>query len=362
LVVISLAFIYGCGSAASSGGGGSSGGSVTIVPSRAGTYEYAGTMAPGDVWSWIISPETFWGSNETTGAYITGEWVTLSNAFGRLHVIGASIIDAVEKYAYFIEYPGTALIVVPVGESKNAIVCAARSDTHLSGPSNYVWLKVPGTGEGTPADTAYGTAEATWASDDATFHVIDYNMNGSFTHEGTGSLTFDASTGMLKGSGPESMLLTPSGIFIVDNGPGAGGAIGASLESFSSFEAAEHEYRGLVFQYWPSGTSESGFIAATPGTTLGTMKGYQYTDNDPASGINASRYVTFSFITQESTGIVSIESFDAFGEGESANFRTTIKSVFAKVGTGSSNKYIWFGRIVNWSGRPEIFMLMQTDD
>lgn len=340
---------------------------MTIVSSRPGTYEYAGTMAPGDVWSWIISPETFWGSNETTGAYITGEWATLSNAYGRLYVIGASTIDAVGKYAYFIEYPGTALIMVPVGESKNAIVCAAKSDTH-SGPSNYVWLKVPGTGEGSPADTAYGTAEATWVSDTASFHVIDYNMSGSFTHEGTGSLTFNPSIGMLKDSlSPASMILTPSGIFIVDNGPGAGGAIGASLESFSSFEAAEHEYRGLVFQYWPSGTSESGFIAATPGTIPGTMKGYTYTNNDPSSGANTSRYVAFSFITQESTGIVSIESIDpAHYDSEhgwwSAEYRTTIKSVFAKVGIGSSKKYIWFGRIVNWSGRPEIFMLMQTDD
>lgn len=348
LVVISLAFIYGCGSATSGGGGGGGGGTTH------GTYSYAGIQAPGEIWSWIISAETFWGTNETKGSYISGTWETLSSRFGKLYIINSSSSDAVGKAAYFLEYPNTAIIVFPVGEVNNAIVCAARASAPLTTGPKYVCVKIPNQGSPSLSDVAYITAEVTWASNLATFEVTEYMITGEYRPpRGGDTLTFSSLTGMLTptGAGTETLFLTPSDMFIVDNGPGSGGAIGAKVEYFSSIEAANHEYRGVDFRYYPSGTSETYFIAAS-NNGPGSLIGYQYNGNNPESDVNTGNSAIFTFASQESTGIISTEA----NQGGSS---VMVKSVFAKI--GANHKYIWFGFNVNGSGGQENILFMQTD-
>jgi len=349
LIVVSLLVINGCGSAASSGGGGGS-----SIANRTGTFSYAGIQAPGEIWSWTISTETFSGTNETTGAYITGEWTILASGFGTMHVIGASTGDAVGKDAYFLEYKDTAIMVFPVGEVNNAIVCAARATAALTTGPKYICIKIPNAGPPSLSDVAYITAEVTWAGNLATFEITEYMISGEYRPpRGGDTLTFSSSTGMLTpiAANPERLFLTPSGMFIVDNGPGAGGAIGASKESFSSIEAANHEYRGVDFRYFPSGTSETYFIAATNNGS-GSLKGYMYNGNNVESGIDTSSFVTFTFQSQEATGIISTEVTQGA-------YTTTVKSVFAKI--GANQKYIWFGFNVNASGGQENILFMQTN-
>lgn len=356
LLLSAAAFIYGCGSAATSGGGG---GGATIS-NRTGTYHYAGTQAPGDVWSWTISTSEFSGTNESNGSWVTGEWTTLASGFGKLTVIGSSTIDAIGKSAYFVEYPDTALIVIPVGESNNPIICAARATSHPT-DKNYVSIAVPGDTWNKASSTAYGTANVTWETNTARFNVSEFQWDGSPKAPGADELTFEASTGMLTSTtgGLEKLFLTPSGMFIVDNGPGAGGHIGISVESFSSIEAANHSYRGINFRYFPNGakvTSESNFVALESNPSIpGTLKGHMYSGNDPASGYDPAMEAIFSFVTQESTGIISTEA------AQVGNPPSGVKSVFAKIGTGADQKYIWFGFNVNGSDLPETILFIQTD-
>lgn len=348
-IAICSVMLAGCGSNATGGGGG--GGSAARA--------YAGTRAPGDVWSWTIGAGIFLGSQETginEGFWISGTWETLSSKFGKMYISDSSTSDAVGKYAYFIEYKDTALIVIPTGESSNPIVCAALATTHPTTPGNYVTIRVPGVSWYTSSDTAYETTEVTWSGNLANIDVTAYFWNDHYEGNGLDQCPF--SNGRLISAHASETVLTPSGMFIVDFGPGAGGCIGASVETFSSIEAASHSYRGLSLRYFPNGvnvTSEVRYFALESNPSAqGTLKGRMYINN-PESGYDPTMEAIFSFGTQEPTGIISTEVV------QGSDPTNEVKSVFAKVGTGANQKNIWFGFNVNGSDLPETILFIQTD-
>jgi hypothetical protein len=351
LLMFTAAFIYGCGSSAT--GGGSSG---SDIANRSGTYSYSGSQAPGDVWSWTISTETFLGSNETSGFWVTGEWTTLSSGFGKLHVTDSSSTSAIGKYAYFVEYPETALMVIPTSESNNVIVCAAKVASKPSSSQNYVWVALPGYGWNTGVTAAYGTADATFGTP-SNFDALSYHYDDTYKDHGANTYNFSSATGKFTptGSGSEEIVMTPSGIIIGDNGAHQGGFIGVSIETFSSIEAANHEYRGVASTYYPAThTTECYFIAATKNTSInGSLTGYLYKDNAIESGTDLTKFVTFKFGSQ-TNGIISTE----VSEATDAHI---LKSVFAKISSSTTQKNILFGININGSGLPENFLFIQTD-
>ena len=357
LIFISLAFIYGCGSAATSGGSSTSG--VTIVANRVGTYEYSGTQSPGDMWTWMISTETFFGSNESNGFWVSGTWETLSNKFCKAFVNNANNLSAISKEAYFIEFPDTMLLIHPCDANSdnkdNIIVCTAHSSTQPTA-GKYVWVTMPWQGWAI-GDTAYGSVEAT-LSGAWSFNVTNFLLTGEPESNVTKS-GYTFSDGIMDNTHyptDPKLFMTPTGVFMGDNGTN-GGFAGASVEAINITDLANKNYRGVRFVYnSTSGTNETLPVTAYPnGTNKMIGKGYPNgVEGDP----DASNYVGITFEAQDlSSGIIPMYITD-YGAGPVTNGTSIYKAVASKV--GSSGKYMLFGFGVE-SGEPTNFLVIQVD-
>ncbi len=362
LVVLSLAFIYGCGSNATSGGGSSGG--VTILSNRPGTYEYSGTQSPGDVWTWTISPETFLGSDETTGFWVSGTWETLSNGFRKAFVSAANPTEVQGQVAYFLEFPNTMLMIHPVcseeGHGDNIIVCTAHSATPPSA-GKYVYVTIPWQGW-TTGNTAYGSVEVTNPSG-WHFNVTDFLLGGEPVSNFAPSPDYSFNNGIMKNTTPSDpkIFMTPTGVFMGDNGA-SGGFAGASVEAIDITDLSSKNYRGVRFVYDAvNGSNETRPITAYPDGAK-KMIGREY-PNGVEAGADSTNYVVITFEAQDpGSGIIPIYITD-HGSGTITYGTSTYKGVAAQVGPDAADgkyKYMIFAFGVE-GGQPCNFLVMQVD-
>jgi len=383
LILTVLAFISGCGSNSTGGGGGGGGG----ISNRPGTYAYSGTQSPGDIWTWIISSETFFGTNETTGFWITGEWTILSSGFSKARIFGSSVSEVVSQDAYFLEFPDTLLLVQPASTNEtreNVITCAARSTDQPQGDKKYVAVNIPGKyWKVEPGNNwkdkmdAYGYVYLNVRALDTDPWQLDmtnFILDGSIPTTGwdaTGETYLDgrfsgghitSSSYTSEVSAPDvsdlTVFLTPSKIYLGDYGPDMGGFVGVYVDPinlFDSFEAAAHEFRGYEFKYFAeSGTGETHPIALSSNPSApGTLKIRRYENDDVESSLSTSNEATFALGIQSiDTWIISSEMTDDKGE-------TPAKTGMAKV--GSAQKYVFFSVGAYPDGNPINLFIVQSD-
>ena len=341
LVVLSLAFIYGCGAAPTSGGGGT-----------ASAVTYYGTASPGDFWKWdIYSDGTFSGTNETLGFYVSGTYMNLPSGFGKAHVTAINGV-ATSEYAYFLEIPNTMLLVKPGGEHDNVIICAAAAPTAPPG-GQYNWVQLPWQGWNYTNSNAYGTVEVIESSGSYTFEVKFYKVDGNASPQvGTTESGFSFANGMLQKTGSDlKIFMTPSGVFGADQGSNGGfaGAIKPSL-AMTTDEGIGKRFRGVMFRFnATTGTGETRPIGAS-GEAAGLIRGAEFTDVDISAEPNYSQSVTLEF--------GSIDNGIAHGPLVGQNDNSTFTMVISKV--GDSEKILVFGiSTQESSGDPYNFLVIE---
>ncbi|GMR18657.1 MAG: hypothetical protein BMS9Abin33_1089 [Gammaproteobacteria bacterium] len=236
---------------AACGNNGDSSGNDNSNPAR----NYMGTQAPGDVWSWTITTGsggtgTFSASNDTLGYTYSGDVETLANGFLKLTITATTEPGLIPPaVAYALEFPDTALVIKPAGTTGNAIVAAALGPCPTASAS-YNWVDLLDF-TWTTADQAYGVSATTVTGSSFDFSDTNYYLNG--TVSGIDAVTgFTCSGGRLTHpTDPTVIVVTPSGVFIGDSGPGAGGFVGmqapASLIDLSDVARVGREYRGFDF-------------------------------------------------------------------------------------------------------------------
>jgi hypothetical protein len=281
LVVLSLAFIYGCGAAPSSGGGGGVSGTT-----------YYGTQSGGDLWKWVITATsttagTFSGKNYTMTFEVSGTYEVLPSKFCKAWInssSGSSNKPPEGSTAYFLEFPNTMLLVKPTGDSNSdkVIVCAASASSAPSNGTICNFITIPWAGWlGT--DAAYGTAEVITGST-YTFEVLQQNFAGNVIAESSGPQSgFVFSNGIFSNPTQDmKIFVTPSGVFAGDAGPGRGGIAGASaeadiLDGTDAQNAVKGKiFRGVMFNYDPANNSgETQAIGAT-GESDGSIHGSDF--------------------------------------------------------------------------------------
>lgn len=363
LCVACIAFIYGCGANPTSGGGGSSGGN------RAGTFVYSGTQSPGDVWSWIISTETFIGSNETTGMWVKGSWVTLVTGFGKATITSAEGPSAPpgdgSAHAYFLEFPNTMLLVKPDDDNDSRVMVCAAAATIEPNAGRYLFVNIPESGWdiGSPS---YGTVEAINNSDGTfSFAVTNYTItnevfssnpptrfiwsNGSFTIEATGTDSTE-------------VFMTPSGVFFGDSGPDRGGFAGASIESITTSElyatVFPHTFKGVRFIYYPgSSTGETEPITCTKDSTRDALLASSYIDVETGTQPGPGVSITFEVST-----VPGFFTGYATQLNPSSPGTERFVSSVSQIGPASGKKYMLYGIGSTQDGRPWNFLLIQTSN
>ena len=365
LVVLSLAFIYGCGAAPTSGGGGGS------LSNRVGTYSYAGTQSPGDVWSWTISTETFTGSCESglqSGFWVTGEWNILASGFSKAHVINSSDDGAKGSYAYFLEFPNTMLLVKPLSEGGNndkVIICAA-STTLEPATGRYNFVNIPKRNWDTSA-SALGTVEVTnpgGPGGDWDFNVVNFLITGEPCSSSIESdYTYSNGTFSKDGS-PLKIFMTPSFVFLGDNGPDQGGFGGASLEAISTSELSSiinHTFIGVRFLYYPlTGTGETEPVKLVKKAGTDTVRGgglnVETGDNLPNTG-----YVEITFEAQQANGFIkaNVASYNQYSVYLGYQM---FQGIISRIGPADNKKYMLFGIGYEYdSDRAFNFLAIQND-
>jgi len=354
LVVLSLAFIYGCGSSPTGGGG----------ATTHGTYSYHGTQSPGDVWSWTISAETFFGSNETTGMWLTGTWETLPAGFGKATVSTSEGLDhpSAGDKAYFLEFPNTMLLVKPDNQGDSRVmVCAAAAAT-APDPGKFLFVNIPKSGW-VSSDAAFGTVEASLTSGKWHFNVTNFLITGELQGNDDGTADdFVYSNGTFTcESGPSTNLkifMTPSNVFFGDSGPGEGGFAGAKYDATITDinNVLNHTYKGVRFIHYPGGasnnTGETEPITAVASNDGVGMWASSYSDIDtsalPGSGVN---------ITFESSPVNGFTRgyVEDIGTGQPEIIQAAVSRI------GADQKYMIYGIGLDERNRSFNFLIIQTD-
>lgn len=374
LCVLSLAVIYGCGSNATGGGSSSS------VSNRTGTYSYAGTQASGDAWAWTISTSEFIGTNETLGFTITGEWSALSTGFSKAKVegvFGGSGGPTPGGYAYFLEFPKTMLLVKLVGSGDDRVLVCAAAATDPPLPGQYLFVTIPkSTWEA--IKPAFGTVEATNDSGAPLkwhFDISSYDITGEFISENTPSSGYhfiDTHGTFTDEANPTDHLkifITPSGMFIGDNGPGQGGFAGAvyPTSNISTTELLPNTYKGVRFIYYPPvspgapSTGETEPITAHRDTTNpNALWATSYDDIETGYIHQGKGYVTITF---EASAVPGFLRGYVHGNDEVGSHSEIIQCAVSLVGPDANGKtrYLIFGIGLDDSGRAFNFLLIQTN-
>jgi hypothetical protein len=357
LIVVSLLVINGCGSAASSGGGSS-------ISNRTGTYTYSGTQSPGDSWLWTISTTEFSGSNETTGMWVTGEWTALSSGFGKATIINSNHAPAINGHAYFLEFPNTLLLVKPDEANSRLIVCAASATTE-PGSGHWLYVNVPGSGWD-DSSNAFGTVEATNTAGHWNFNLTKYLITGECAGTQSTFPTWDFvySNGTFtneSGGVSPKLVMTPSNVFIEDDGSGGGGSAGATLESYNSSDFAsiiDHTYKGFRVEYDSSlDSGETQAVTLSKMSGQNALRGFPYSDIDDGTLMPYGVKITFEASPQDSNGFVRGIVTDM-----SNNYPEIVQCVVSRVGPSNNRRYMIFGIGLKFStDQPFNFLMIQAD-
>jgi len=344
LAVVSLfgLVLMGCGTSASSGGGGSS---------THGTYSYFGTQSPGDAWSWTIGNGWFIGTNETTvpPVYYRGTFTTMASGFLKATVSDSNDTPAIGGTAIVLEYPNTLLLVKP-GDDR-VIICAGKATTPPPA-GDYPWVTIPNHSWAKTGETSYGKTTVTVSNGLYTFEVITRDSaDSNLGTQITGEYTF-VNGRLVKAGDPMEIFMTPSGIFIGDQGSGEGGFAGATKEVVNIADAVNRNYRGVQFKYYPdTGTGETEPIGAEPHLPT-ALRGFGYEDMASLESNTYSLGPTLEMYTQDpTTGIVTGEMFHDHG------YVMPFRMVVSRVNT--NDKYIVFGLSYNDEGSPYSFLAVE---
>jgi hypothetical protein len=352
LIVLALAFVYGCGSAATSGGSSTS----------HGTNSYSGTQSPGDVWNWTISAETFLGSNETTGMWVTGSWETLTSGFGKAIIssAGGPSAPSAGDLAYFLEFPNTMLIVKPINPDGNnkVMVCAASASSAPS-TGSYLFVNIPQKNWDS-ADPAFGTVEATYSSPFWHFKTWNYLITGEPWGNNAGTDDYVYTNGTFTDESNSSDLtkifMTPSNVFFGDSGPSNGGFAGAKYDPsivINSTAVKNHTYKGVRFIYYPvNGTGETEPITCTASSDGIGLWANSYNNIETGTLMGGGVNITFESTSSKGFTYGYIEDI---GSGQPE----MIQCAASKIGT--DQKYMLYGIGLDERDRSFNFIIVQTD-
>lgn len=334
-----------------SSGGGSSGSSGTSPVS----YTYLGTQSPGDVWSWTSTATTFAADNLTRNYTYAGTKTALANGF--LKLVVTSTTDpgvTVPATAYAVEFPDTALLVQPAGAAPRVVV-AASAGACPTAADTYNWVTMPRLGWNPASDEAYGTAASAISSGSFTFNIqpnlLDTTAMTPYSQSG-----WTCSNGSFTNSGSTFAFgITPSGIFIGDEGTNAGGMIGvnAPAANVNLADVMSKTYRG--FQFSTDTTTVANVtepIGGEPatGADTGKMLGFSYGgDGNVETDTRCSTCDgIIDLTTQSSPGLVT-GTITSGGGTNNATF------VISQV----SGKYVMFGVTTTGSGAPYNFLVIE---
>jgi len=279
---------------------------------------YLGTQNPGDVWSWTITTGsggtgTFNAYNETLGNRYLGNVVTLANGFLKLTVTTTTGPGPAFTPKYALEFPGTALVIIPTG-SGNAIVAAALGACPTVSAS-YNWVDLLDA-LWVPADQAYGVSLATVTGSSFDFSNTNYRLDGSVY--GTDSVAgFTCSAGKLTHpADPTVMVVTPSGVFIGDSGASVGAYVGmqapVSNIDLSDVVVAGREYRGVDFEdASPDPTRDDTTPVWGRPDGSGGLNGGEWIDFE--ANIETTEAGTITFGAQTNPGVVNATLTDGAG-------------------------------------------------
>lgn len=302
------------------------------------TSTYLGTQNPGDVWSWTIemdgSTGSFSATNETLGYDYAGDVDTLPNDFLRLTVTSTTEPGmSIPAVAYAIEVPDTALIVKPDGDDP-VVVCAAQGACPTLDAA-YNWVPLVDSTFDLASDTGYGVTDATISGSDFAFDSQFYLLDGS--SNGTESVTgFTCSSGRLTRTGdPMTIGVTPSGMLIGDEGPGAGGFVGMQAPDapidLDDLLAHGREFRGVVIKARIAGDESEAVWARADG--LGGFVGGHYDDFE--AGIENSDTTDITFDAQPSPGVFNATQTEAAGSSSLVIMVSRINGRYVIYGAGA---------------------------
>jgi hypothetical protein len=344
-----------------SGGGGSSAPAASTTQTVSNSY--LGTQSPGDVWSWTIAKDssgsgTFLATDSTTGKTYSGNVATLPNKFLRLSITASSDSGAVGSIAYAIEFPGTALIAKPAGGNDAPVVAAAQGS--CPDPGTYNWIKMPTTAWNSATDPAFGTVVTAGNASSLGFNVAAYLLGGGSAGSSTDSGT--CSAGKITTLGGMTIGVTPSGVFIDDEGANGGG-VGmqqppAKIGSATILQQGK-EFRGFVFMTHP------------PQGQDGVMPVWARTKGDGV--ITAGQYTNFAGGTEDtcpggdSCAALSIgtELVPGTFTGTMEDIHTSTAHPFTLVINKINGKYMVFGFAQEQAGQdpnalyPYLLLMME---
>ncbi len=350
LVSIALvsSFIMGCGTQVSNGGPGH------------GDITYYGTQSPGDAWVWTIGDSTFIGTNETTGNAYWGDYDVLPSGFLKGIITGSTTTDVTPgAVGYLLEIPNTALLVKPMGaedtEADRVIVCAAAAATGPSGGNDYPYIRVPDQTWSSEAETSYGISTANLVNGVYTFEVDSWDYYGGVVSSGQQAPDFTFHDGKLTSPlSSTEVYITPSGVFIGDEGEDQGGFAGGlkATDASITLEVADgRNYRGVIFHYnLATGSGSTDAIGARESPDFpGIIQGWTF-DNVDTQTEPLTEWTTLEF-TDFSDGFASGTLRDTSG------FTNTFKMLISDVG----GKYMIFGISIDGDGNPQNFLVIETD-
>lgn len=207
--------------------------------------------------------------------------------------------------------PDTALIVKPDGDDP-VVVCAAQGSCPTLDAA-YNWVPLVDSTFDLTDDTAYGVSDATISAADVAFDSQFYLLDGS--PNGTESVSgFTCSGGRLIRSGdPMTIGVTPSGMLIGDEGPGAGGLVGMQAPDvpidLDSLLAHGREFRGVVIKARIAGDESEAVWARADG--LGGFVGGHYDYFE--AGIEDSDTTEITFDAQPGPGVFNATQTETSG-------------------------------------------------
>lgn len=330
---------------------------------------YFGTQSPGDAWSWTITRDstgsgTFSGVNNTSGNTYSGSVLTLSNNFLQLTITTTTDSNVTPgSIAYAIEFPNTALMVKPAGVKDALIVAAAQGS--CPSPASYNWIKVANQNWNVATDPAFGTAISTGAASNPVFSIAPYLLGD--TALSTVTYSGSCSNGVITSNASTTFGVTPSGVFIGDQGTN-GGIIGMLEPSTKIGSAAVlqqgRKFRGFVFMTHPPFESDGVTFQDKTQAIWSTTKG----DNL----ITAGEYTDFAGGVEDtcpggsSCATLSLDNEVAPGEFSGTMIDSHAGShPFTLMVNQINGKYMIFGFSQNQAGTdpnalyPYLFLVME---
>jgi hypothetical protein len=216
---LSLVILAGCGG---SGGGGTGTGSTgTSGSGGPATTQYVGTQSPGDVWNMSISNTAFTATDTSLSTTYSGSVLLGADGVYKLSInqsTDPNLPAPAVGFAFYV--PGVGL-VARFGDATHTPVVAVVLGTCPTADGNYNFVAVPRKGWIAATDNAYGTASFTAST--SQLAVSPFLINGTAAAAISADISCSAGVGT---AGSRTMVITPTGSLLIDNGLGLGGAVG----------------------------------------------------------------------------------------------------------------------------------------